>query len=141
MHIKARRTVDNLIKEANLKVLLQNIALLEDNDAYNDNKDDLDQSRNQKSGTLNPEEFECETIGWNPNIVVATNNILSDGLPLNEDPAVISPGAVNLSLKEDSVNVNITNKIAENINEENTPVFLNSVAGFFYPSCHTKVNS
>ena len=120
-----------------INVVICGISFIE----FPENKDELDQSRNLKCGTLNPEEFECETIGWNPNIVVATNNIVPDELDFNEDPAVISPGAVNLSLKEDSLNVNKAKKTPTNINEENTPVFLNSVAGFFFPSCHTKVNS
>ena len=48
----------------------------------------------------------------------------------------MSPGAINLSLQEGSLK-----RVSKYINEENTPVFLNSVAGFFFPACHTKVNS
>ena len=80
--------------------------------------------------------FECESVGWNPSIMVANSNTFSDQVNFDKELDILSPESGPCSLNK-RLDVNIT----KHVNEDNTPVFLNSVAGFFFPSCHTKVNS
>ena len=74
------------------------------------------------------EEFDIDQIGWNKSLAILS--------PKKEMPDIINDSALhnieNINTSKDSIS---TPRI---INEDNTPIFLNSVAGLFFPACHTK---
>ena len=74
------------------------------------------------------EEFDIDQIGWNKTLAIVS--------PRKEMPDIVNESTLNnienISISKDSIS---TPRI---INEENTPIFLNSVAGLFFPACHTK---
>ena len=63
-------------------------------------------------------DYDCDTVGWSRNIAIMSPK--KDG-PEDTDEQGISEGS----------------NFPDMIDEENTPIFLNAVAGIFFPICHT----